>query len=143
MKDLISERDKKQKMARSIVKWWNVHYTTPEELEQDEASATIDESTADQSSNESEEPTQEESRTAQEIIERLNQEAQDDEEALEREIEQARQEADANLNQATGAPSGTYGSQGSDGEHKEQIEAILAEKDDALRDLIERTGDQE
>ena len=32
MKDLIAERDKKEKMQHSVVKWWNVHYMTPEEL---------------------------------------------------------------------------------------------------------------
>ena len=37
MKDLIEERDKKDKMKHSIVKWWNVHYMTPEELEEEQA----------------------------------------------------------------------------------------------------------
>ena len=30
-KDLIAERDKKEKMFKSVIKWWNVHYMTPEE----------------------------------------------------------------------------------------------------------------
>ena len=31
MKDLIAERDKKEKMKHSVVKWWNVNNMTPEE----------------------------------------------------------------------------------------------------------------
>ena len=34
MKDLIDERNRKEKMQNSILKWWNVHYMTPEELEE-------------------------------------------------------------------------------------------------------------
>jgi hypothetical protein len=152
MRDLIAERDKKEKMEHSIVKWWNVHYTTPEELEQVQkqqeqepaptAAYVVDHSQSmpERASGESE---AEEMQVAQEIIDRLNREAMDDEAALQREIEQAKQEAEANYNETTGAPSGIYGSQGADEEHQEQIDAILAEKDDALRDLIERTEETE
>ena len=68
--------------------------------------------------------------------------AAEDEARKQQEIEQARLTAEANFNEATGAYSGTYGSVGADGAHKEQINAILAEKDDALRDLIQRTGEE-
>jgi hypothetical protein len=148
MRDLITERDKKEKMQHSIVKWWNVHYTTPEELDQVQeqeqtpvpsAAYVVDHSR----SAPKEEPSAEEMQAAQEIIDRLNREAQDDEKAMQREIEQARQEADANYNETTGAPSGVYGKDGADEEHQEQIDAILSEKDDALRDLIERTEETE
>ena len=37
MKDLIAERDKKEKMKHSIVKWWNVHDMTLEELTEEQA----------------------------------------------------------------------------------------------------------
>ena len=78
----------------------------------------------------------------QEIIDRLNREAAEDEARKQKEIEQARLAAEANFNEATGAYSGAYGADGADGVHKEQIDAILAEKDDALRDLIQRTGEE-
>jgi hypothetical protein len=146
MKDLITERDKKEKMQHSIVKWWNVHYTTPEELEQEQTAKSEPESTAAYVIDHSAPvlPAEdEELRTAQEIIDRLNREAQEDEVAKQREIELVRQEAEANYNGTTGAPSGAYGSHGADAEHQEQIDAILAEKDDALRDLIERTEETE
>ncbi len=32
MRDLIRERNEKEKMDRTVIKWWNVHYMTPEEL---------------------------------------------------------------------------------------------------------------
>ena len=80
-----------------------------------------------------------EEEAAQEILDRLSREAEQDEARKREEIAQARLEAEANYNEATGAYSGGYGASGADGEHKEKIDAILAEKDDALRDLIQRT----
>ena len=132
MKDLIAERDKKEKMKHSIVKWWNVHYMTPEELTKEQAKEA---SSAMQK--ESGEPD-----TAQDIIDRLNREAAEDEARKRKEIEQARLEAEANFNATTGAYSGAYGMDGVDRKHKEQINAILSEKDEALRDLIEHTGEE-
>ena len=132
MKDLIAERDKKEKMKHSIVKWWNVHYMTPEELtEQQEKEAP---SAAPHASEDHE--------AAQEILDRLNREAAADEARKQQEIEKARMEAEAKFNATTGAYSGAYGADGADGAYKEQIDAILAEKDDALRDLIQRTEEE-
>ena len=133
MKDLIEERDKKDKMKHSIVKWWNVHYMTPEELEEEqekELTSDVPQMSGDLDA-------------AQEIIDRLNREAAEDEARKQREIEQARRLAEENFNETTGAYSGAYGSEGIDHRHKEQIDAILAEKDEALRDLIERSGGDE
>ena len=132
MKDLIAERDKKEKMKHSIVKWWNVHYMTPEELAEEQAkerSSAVPQTMGDHEA-------------AQEIIDRLNREAAEDEARKRKEIEQARLEAEANFNATTGAYSGAYGTDGVDRKHKEQIDAILSEKDEALRDLIERTGEE-
>lgn len=153
MKDLIAERDKKQKMQSSIVKWWNVHYMTPEELaeEQEKEAASASSRTAGDSAPsdnadgqmiqepEKENAADDEEEAAQEILDRLSREAEQDEARKREEIAQARLEAEANYNEATGAYSGGYGASGADGEHKEKIDAILAEKDDALRDLIQRT----
>ena len=58
------------------------------------------------------------------------------------EIEEARRTAEAHFNETTGAYSVPYGADGINEKHREQIDAILAEKDDALRDLIERTGEE-
>lgn len=153
MKDLIAERDKKQKMQQSVVKWWNVHYMTPEELAEEqekEVSSAMSqpEDVSEPSDNgemiqePEEENVAEVSDTAQDILDRLNREAAEDEARKQREIEEVRLAAEANFNETTGAYSGGYGASGADGEHKEKIDAILAEKDDALRDLIERTGEE-
>ena len=87
-------------------------------------------------------PDSDEVAAAQEIIDRLNREAAEDEARKQQEIEQARLAAQANFNESTGSYSGSYGAGGADGVHKAQIDAILAEKDDALRDLIEHTGEK-
>lgn len=150
MKDLIEERDRKARMQHSIVKWWNVHYMTPEELtdkqnldETQDASQT--EKGADeailQSSEQDDDISPDEYNSAQEILKRLEREAAEDEAVKRQEIEQARIEAEANLNTQTGAYSGAYGAKGADGEYKEQIDAILAEKEEALRDLIEQNSE--
>lgn len=152
MKDLIEERNKKEKMQHSIVKWWNVHYMTPEELaeeqEKEEASALSQAEHVSAPSGSSDDRTAEspaaESETdeAQEILERLGREAEEDEVRKREEIAQVRLAAEANFNEATGAYSGGYGASGASNEHKEKIDAILAEKDDALRSLIESTEEE-
>ena len=152
MKDLIAERDKKEKMKHSIVKWWNVHYMTPEELTEEQAREAVSVSPSQtlgcsvplhgDAQNIHSSAGVAEMDAAQEIIDRLNREAAEDEARKQREIEQARRAAEANFNETTGAYSGAYGADGVDGAHKEQIDAILSEKDDALRDLIQRTGEE-
>ena len=144
MKDLIAERDKKEKMEHSIVKWWNVHYMTPEELtEEQKKEASLHVSQAVQPEvNEEMYSAGDSLDAAQEIIDRLNREAAEDEARKQLEIEQAKLAAEANFNETTGAYSGSYGAGRVDKKHREQIDAILSEKDDALRDLIERTGEE-
>ena len=151
MKDLIAERDKKEKMKHSIVKWWNVHYMTPEELsaEQkkeagtDQMHTSNDICTRPMAEGELKAgSTDDQMDAAQEILDRLNREAAEDEARKQQEIDQARLFAEANFNESTGAYSGAYGANGVDGEHKKQIDSILAEKDEALRDLIQRTGEE-
>lgn len=151
MKDLIAERDKKAKMQQSIVKWWNVHYMTPEELKEEQAkeedppvakardkSAMADvqpEMDAEREMNEEEE--------AQDIIDRLNRAAEAKEAQMQQQIEAVRMETEGKFNTTTGSYSGAYGSGGADATHQDQITAILAEKDDALRSLIEQTEEDE
>lgn len=147
MKDLIKERDEKEKMEHSIVKWWNVHYMTPEELRA--AQQTEDRSAGmpaqpDRMSEDARELqiAEDDLHAAEAIIERLQQEAREDEARKRQEIEQAKQEAEANFNPTTGAYSGTYGTGEVNEEAGGQIQAILSEKDEALRDLIEQTGEE-
>lgn len=139
MKDLITERDKREKMNQSIVKWWNVHYMTPEELEEAQAKEQqADDSQGSGAQMESAgEKSGEQVHDAQGILDRLNQEAVQGELQKRKEIERVRAQFEKNFNASTGSNSGVYGSGGADAEHKGQIDAILAEKDDALRSLIE------
>lgn len=135
MKDLIEERDKKEKMQHSIVKWWNVHYMTPDELEAEQAKAEGE--TSDSTDDTPDAASDAASDSAMEIFNRLQREAEEDEARKRREIEQVRLEAEANFNETTGAYSGSYGSGGVKKQHQEQIDSILAEKDEELRKLIE------
>ncbi len=113
MKDLIEERDRREKIHNSIIKSWNVHYMTPEELE-----------------------TLQQQNEAAEVYERLAAEAAADEAKLQAEIEAARQKA-MSYNKITGAYSGEYGKQDVDSVTQGQIEKILGEKEAALRSVIE------
>lgn len=153
MKDLIAERDKKEKMQQSIVKWWNVHYMTPEELEEEQAKeeGLSEENAQDESvvadvqpeMDAEREMKEEDTDEAQEIIDRLNRAAEAKEAQMQQQIEEVRMETEGKYNTATGSYSGAYGSGGADAVHQDQISAILAEKDDALRNLIEQTGEDE
>ena len=136
MKDLIDERNKKEKMQNSILKWWNVHYMTPEELEE-EQEKEHDPSVTGAGSQDREE------HDAKEIMENLERAAKEREAEKQREIEAAVMEAEENFNPLTGSYSGSYGSGGVDSEHEDQIAAILTEKDDALRDLIKHADTAE
>ena len=103
MKDLIAERDKKEKMQHSIIKWWNVHYMTPEELTEEQVKEAAPEMPA------ADLQAADTLDAAQDIIDRLNREAAEDEARKQLEIEQARIAAESNFNEATGASSGSYG----------------------------------
>lgn len=145
MKDLIQERNEREKMEHSIVKWWNVHYMTPEELraaQQAEKQEQVSVSTQPgQEMNESQQlqTAEEELHSVEEILEQLEHEAKKDEIRRREEIEQAKIEAESNYNPTTGAYSGVYGQTDVDEKDDGQIQAILSEKDDALRDLIKNT----
>lgn len=145
MKDLIQERNEREKMEHSIVKWWNVHYMTPEELraaQQAEKQEQVSVSTQPgQEMNESQQlqTAEEELHSVEEILDQLEHEAKKDEIRRREEIEQAKIEAESNYNQTTGAYSGVYGQTDVNEKDDGQIQAILSEKDDALRDLIKKT----
>lgn len=137
----------KEKMQRSVVKWWNVHYMTPEELEeQQEKEQDASEPAAEskpakvQPETEAREEPEEESGGAQGIAERMSQAKEAE---FQQQIEAMRAESEGKYNASTGSYSGAYGSGGADDLHQDQISAILAEKDDALRSLIEQTEEEE
>lgn len=126
MRDLIDERNAREKIKSSIIKRANVHYMTKEEL------AKIQE--------------EEDKKKAQEIYERLQAEAKEDEEkkAEERRLAmEQRERAERGYNEATKSPSGTYGTKAMDNVTKEQIDAILSEKQVALEHVIEEVKHEE
>ena len=143
---MIKERDEKEKMEHSIIKWWNVHYMTPEELraaqQEDEPSQTVKSAQQEGGADEAHQLriAEAELHAAEEIIERLKREAQDVESSKRREIERMRQEVETNA--AADAQAGTQETGETDKAENKQIQSILAEKNDALRDLIEHTEEE-
>lgn len=151
---MITERNQKEKLRHSIVKWWNVHYMTPEELHAQQKKEAMPDALGaggQLQAQAREEPdaerlrelqeAQEDLDAAQEILERLRQEAEADELNKQREIERAKLLVEENYNPTTGAYSGAYGMDETNAEQSEQIEHILSQKDEELRDLIEHTGE--
>ena len=129
MKDKIDIKNEKERIQRSIIKFWNVHYKSREEIEREEQ--------------------EEADRKAREVFERLEAEAAADEAQKEAERMAAFQQAQyteqvderALYNETTGSFSGTYGQNDDvDEVTKGQIERILQEKNEAMRSLIEGTG---
>ena len=113
MKDLIEGRDRKAKIQKSVVKSWNVHYMTLEELEE-----------------------LEKQKEAADVYARLEAEAAADEAKFQAEIEVAKRKSE-DYNKTTGAYSGEYGKQDVDSVTQGQIDKILGEKDAAIRSMID------
>lgn len=128
--DLIAKRDKKIKMDRSIVKGWNVHYQTLEEVED-----------ALRFEKQKQEEAQE-----QEGYDRLEGEAQSDEAEQVQEMEDAvevQNSKDA-FNAKTRSYSGHYGKKPiQDEEKKQKVHAILNEKPDAYSSAMSVLQSQE
>ncbi|MCI8892660.1 MAG: hypothetical protein HFH34_15285 [Eubacterium sp.] len=105
--DLIAKRDRKIKMDRSIVKFWNVHYQTLEEVEEAERLKK-----------------QKQEEEARKNAERLANEEQESETQ-----EHKKKQTDEAYNSKTGSYSGHYGKKPvHDEDQKQQIHAILNEK---------------
>lgn len=126
MKDLIDERNKREKMQNSIIKWWNVNMVPVEEKKDAFAGLSSEEKEA-----------------AKQIIARLDAEAAEDEAIKAKEVEaelKKQEEKEATFKASTGSYSGEYGTKPVDDEAaKEQIEKILKEKEEALHKSIEIT----
>lgn len=109
MKDVIDERNERERISKSIVKYWNVNYIPQPPMQQAE-----NESNAEQAA---ENTTGEVGSVAEEDMDEM-------------------------YNIATGAYSGVYGqNEVEDAVTKGQIDKILHEKTDALRDLIENVDE--
>jgi hypothetical protein len=118
MKDLIDERNEKERIHRSVIKFWNVNYITKSKEEM-------------------------ELERAEEICGRLQAEAAADEAAKQAQIDAALQEVQAqDYNETTGSYSGAYGHNADlvDEVTKGQIDQILMEKTNALRSIIASEG---
>lgn len=129
-RDLIAEKNKKEGIKSSIIKYWNVNYVDPNDVARLEEEVKM--------------------RAAQEIFERLEREAAEDAAKKQAEIDQAYIEAelndlvreigaqnDATYNATTGSYSGTYGQGEVDSVTQDQVAMILNEKNAALKDIID------
>ena len=141
-RDLIEERDRKEKIKRSVIKSWNVRYFD------EEAEALMQAQLEAQMQAQREE--EERLREAQEIFDRLERERMEDEAKKQAEIDQAylaqaykeaeidaQKWLDENFNSFTGAFSGSYGQGEVDEADRDRINMILHEKDAALRGIID------
>lgn len=124
-RDLIAEKNKKESIKSSVIKYWNVNYFDPNEAKRLEEEARMQE--------------------AQMILERLAKEAAEDEAKKQAEIDQAYIEAelnelvrtmDKNYNASTGSYSGTYGQGKVDEVTQDQVAMILNEKNAVLQGII-------
>ena len=122
-KDLVAERNQREKLKRDIIKNYNVNYIDAEALRRQE-----------------EEKKQQE---ALEIIKRLEDEKAEDDAKKQEEIVQAMLDqvrlkpSGIDYNSATGAYSGSYGQGTVKEEHRDQIDSILSEKEKAFRQMVE------
>lgn len=123
MKDAIDKRDEREKIAKSIVKRWNVVYTSKEELEQ----KRLEE--------ERQEKIKEERQKADEILKRLEAEAREDERRKNEEIEAILRQKQVEDHKSND----TYGTAPMDGVTQEKVEAILNDKERMLQKLIQNT----
>lgn len=131
MQDSIDKRNEKERMAGSIIKSWNVHYLTRDEVESREEKKKDDRM-----------------KEAQDILARLQAEAEADEEKKRQEIEAVRQEmeqmpTEADYNASTNAYSGAYGKKRvTDTATRDQIDQILGEKKRSFEAHLEETLEQ-
>ncbi len=129
MKDIIDERNEKEQLRKSIIKFWNVKYVPVSAVRQTEEAAKEQESGV---------PEGQESAGARQ----RDAEKEAAENACESGAQQgaAGQGRDRVFNAATGSYSGTYG-QGEVSEvTRGQIDQILREKKDVIRELVESAG---
>lgn len=126
MRDLIDERNRREKIKRSIIKRVNVNYITREELERQRQA--------------------EEQRKAMEVVDQLKAEEAAQSAVLEMEMQREREQRELLERaryEASLPPSSRYGTKESDEVTKEQVEAILAEKETNLHQVIQENKQEE
>lgn len=125
-RDLIAEKNKRESIKSSIIKYWNVNYFDPIEQQRLEEEEKL--------------------KKAHVIIDRLDMEAAEDEAKKQAEIDHAYIEAELNdllrevnkdYNATTGSYSGTYGQGKVDSVTKDQVAMILNEKNATLQEIID------
>lgn len=120
MKDSIDDRNEKEKISKSIIKYWNVNYKPAAFYSETDGQA-------------------------QEVLNRLKEEADADEAKLQEELSAAMREAELRgrkYNASTNSYSGTYGNESVSDVTKGQIDKILREKSDAIRHIVEQRGEE-
>ncbi len=123
-RDLVAERNQREKLKRDIIKNYNVNYIDADAIRRQEEEKKRQE--------------------ALEIINRLENEKAEDEAKKQEEIVQAMLEqvhlkpTGADYNRTTGSYSGTYGKGKVSEEHRDQIDGILSEKEKAFREMLEK-----
>ena len=142
MPDLIEIRDRKNSVQSSVIKRWNVHFMTKEEIEaQQQLSMAETESTEESLANADAEA--EELRRAQEIFERLEREAAADKETELEEQRMAYAIANGELddsfyNESTGSYSGAYGMKPVDEATQAQLAEIIHNNGHDLNEAFAR-----
>ena len=112
-RDLIEEKNKREKIKSSIIKSWNVNYIDPEE---------------------------EKAKEVEEILTRLEEEKAEDNAQKQMEIAEAYKQADAMYNAATCSYSGMYGQNEMDNVTQDRVQMILNEKNAVLQNIINSGG---
>jgi len=130
MPDLIDIRDRKANVKSSVIKRWNVHFVTQEELDAKKAAMEAEEAKAQEIDLDAIAAEEEELRRAQEVFERLEREAAADRAKELEEQRLAYQMANGELpddmyNSTTGSYSGAYGRRPIDDETKAQLDEIM------------------
>lgn len=126
MRDLIDERNRREKIKRSIIKRINVNYITREELERQRET--------------------EEKKKAMEVMEQLKAEEAAQSTVMDMEMKKEREQRellDRARYEASQPPSSRYGTKEADEVTKEQVEAILAEKNSELYQVIQENIQEE
>ena len=112
-RDLIAEKNRREKIKSSIIKSWNVNYVDPEEEKRKEA---------------------------EEILTRFEKEKEDDDVQRQMLITQAYKGAEALYNATTCSYSGMYGMNEMDNVTQDQVQMIFNEKNTALQNIINSGG---
>lgn len=126
MRDLIDERNRREKIKRSIIKRMNVNYISKEELERQREA--------------------EEKKKALEVMEQLKAEEAAQSAVLDMEMKKVKEQRELLERarfEASQPPSSRYGTKESDEVTKEQVEAILSEKRSALDQVIQENMKEE